>query len=296
MRKFYVVGAAALAALALPATMTQAQQSINVTVDGDVVAFGGQRPVEQFGTVLVPLRGVFEKLGATVAYDGNTKTILAVRGETNVSLRLGSRDAEVDGVTRTLSVPAQAINGTTLVPLRFVSEALGAQVNWQAASRTVIVSTNGATETTAPPPTTPTTPTTPSAGAGARGNRYTYGRVTFDYELNDFRIRDRAALEAQIRRNLSAADESRLIRQEPASLGTLDVNVALARVKGDNVRATVRLSLDPNRQGVAPIVASDRATTTSRDNSIDGQAVLQAFRKARRELAVRVNLDARENP
>lgn len=119
-----------------------AAQGINVTVDGDIVAFGEQKPVQKFGNVLVPLRGVFEKLGATVAYDGGTKSILAVRGATMVQLKLGESQAQVNGVTRTLAVPAQAVNGTTLVPLRFVSEALGAAVKWQAASRTVIISTS----------------------------------------------------------------------------------------------------------------------------------------------------------
>ncbi|MBC7807595.1 MAG: copper amine oxidase N-terminal domain-containing protein [Akkermansiaceae bacterium] len=129
--------AALIAAIAGPV----GAQGINVTVDGDIVAFGAQKPVQQFGNVLVPLRGVFERLGATVAYDGGTKSILAVRGATTVQLKLGDAQAQVNGATRTLAVPAQAVNGTTLVPLRFVSEALGAAVKWQAASRTVIIST-----------------------------------------------------------------------------------------------------------------------------------------------------------
>lgn len=129
----------ALAAVAGPA----GAQQINVTVDGDIVAFGAQRPVQQFGTVLVPLRGVFEKLGASVQYDGASKSILAVKGATTVQLRLGEARAQVNGNDRLLSVPAQAVNGTTLVPLRFVSEALGAGVKWRPASRTVVISTTG---------------------------------------------------------------------------------------------------------------------------------------------------------
>jgi hypothetical protein len=134
--------AAALLTLATPAALAQGS-GINVTVDGEVVNFVGQQPLEQAGTVLVPLRGVFEKLGAQVAYDGATKTILAVKGSTSVSLTLGSNAAVVNGGIRTLTRPAQAVNGTTLVPLRFVSEALGAGVNWRAASRTVVISTTG---------------------------------------------------------------------------------------------------------------------------------------------------------
>lgn len=269
--------------------MAHAQGPINVTVDGDVVAFGAQRPVEQFGTVLVPLRGVFEKLGATVAYDGGTKSILAVRGATNVSLKLGSREAQVDGATRTLSVPAQAINGTTLVPLRFVSESLGAQVNWQPTSRTVIVTTTGgATGGTGDAPTT--TPTTPANGRpGATGSRYTYGRVAFDYELNNFTLPDKATIEAQIRRNLDAENSARVLRQRPGSPGIINVNISFERVNQTDVRTTVRLNLDPEGRGESGIAATESATTLSRDKRIDAPAVLQAFRRARRTLLASLN-------
>lgn len=129
----------AFSVLAAPA----GAQGINVTVNGDVVPFGTTPPVQRFGTVLVPLRGVFEKLGASVQYDGATKSILAVKGATTVQLRLGEARAQVNGAERALAVPAQAVNGTTLVPLRFVSEALGADVKWRPASRTVIIATDG---------------------------------------------------------------------------------------------------------------------------------------------------------
>lgn len=142
---------AILSTLSLPATA----QNINVTVDGDIIAFTGQPPVQQFGTVLVPLRGVFEKLGATVMYDAASKTIRANRGSTTVSLKLGDTQASVNGEPQTLALPAQAVNGTTLVPLRFVSEALGAKVQWAGASRTVIISTTGLANV---PPPTPTPP------------------------------------------------------------------------------------------------------------------------------------------
>jgi len=132
----------ALLALMPSAVHAQGQQ-INVTVDGESINFMGQRPIEQAGSVLVPLRGVFERLGAQVAYDSGSRTILAVRGNTSVSLPLGSRNAVVNGQIRPLSQPAQVINGTTLVPLRFVSEALGANVEWNGGTETVVINTNG---------------------------------------------------------------------------------------------------------------------------------------------------------
>jgi hypothetical protein len=114
---------------------------ITVTVNGDAVLFGTQQPIEQEGTILVPLRGVFEKLGASVQFTGSTKTITAVRGSTTVTLRLGDSNAEVNGTSRLLTVVPQALNGVTVVPLRFVSEALGAQVAWKRDILTVVITT-----------------------------------------------------------------------------------------------------------------------------------------------------------
>lgn len=144
----FFLAAAAIGVTALPALA----QDISVTVNDSPVPFAGQGPVQRAGSVLVPLRGVFEKLGASVQYDSATKTILAVKGPTTVSLRLGQSQALVNGVAQGLSTPAQAVFGTTLVPLRFVSEALGAQVEWDAPSRTVRVQTGAAVAASLPEP------------------------------------------------------------------------------------------------------------------------------------------------
>ena len=87
-------------------------------------------PVNQDGRVLVPLRDIFERLGATVLYNSRNRSITARRGSTVVNMELGSTDAEVNGRRVTLDVPANTIYGSTMVPLRFVSEALGATVNY----------------------------------------------------------------------------------------------------------------------------------------------------------------------
>lgn len=127
-------------AILLPA---QAQNLVAVTVNGDPVEFTGQPPVQQNGRILVPLRGVLEKIGATVRYSGPTKTIQATKGETKIELTLGERSASVGGKPVSLDVPAQAINGTTLVPLRFVAESLGADVRFDGAAQVVAIRTDG---------------------------------------------------------------------------------------------------------------------------------------------------------
>ena len=124
---------------------------IGVTVDSRPIQFMGTAPREMNGSVLVPLRGVFEALGASVNYDPGIRTITARKGLTNIILPIGSTMASVNGTARTLSQPAQVVGGTTLVPLRFVAEALGAYVEWHAATSSVEIRTQDPHLSSLPP-------------------------------------------------------------------------------------------------------------------------------------------------
>lgn len=119
-----------------------AQAPIRVYVDGHLINFDVPPNVIQ-GRVLVPLRGVFEQLGARVDYDARTQHIVAVRGEQTVELTLGSRQARVGGAPKLLDVPAFTIADRTMVPLRFISESLGASVQWVEASRVILIGSSG---------------------------------------------------------------------------------------------------------------------------------------------------------
>src|SRR5579884_2523587 len=116
-------------------------QPISVVVNNQVVPFAGTPPQEIRGSVLVPLRGVFEQLGASVQYDAATKTIEAKKGPTTINLPIGSSTAFIDGQPKRLDQPATVIAATTLVPLRFVAEALGANVQWVGSTHTVYIVT-----------------------------------------------------------------------------------------------------------------------------------------------------------
>lgn len=130
-------------------------QEIQVSVDGTTLQFD-QPPVMQGGRVMVPLRGIFEGLGAEVLYDARLRSIKATKGATLVELSLGSRAAAVNGAPVTLDVPADTLGGRTMVPLRFVSEALGAEVKWSPATRSVnIASAPGGDKPADPNPPTP---------------------------------------------------------------------------------------------------------------------------------------------
>lgn len=94
------------------------------------------------GSTLVPVRAIFEALGATVDWDNDTRTAIGTRGETTVVIQIDNTTAYVNGEPKTLSVPAQLINGRTMVPARFISEAFNYNVTWYADTKTAAVACN----------------------------------------------------------------------------------------------------------------------------------------------------------
>lgn len=144
MNKMKKVSAALLAgALLMPAAIpnsADAATNIRIYVDG-VELVTRQAPVIQSNTTLVPLRGIFEELNARVVWNQKAQTITAYKGSNTVMLKIGSRAATVNGQSVTLDVPARAINGNTVVPLRFIGESLGQDVRWNAASQSVLITT-----------------------------------------------------------------------------------------------------------------------------------------------------------
>ena len=131
--------AATLLANLLAAT-APAQSAVNVVVNGATVSFD-QPPIERAGRVFVPLRGVFERLGASVVYANGD--INAQGNGRSVHLHIGSTAATVNGQTLYMDVAPFLVGARTLVPLRFVAQALGAAVNWNASNNTVYINGNG---------------------------------------------------------------------------------------------------------------------------------------------------------
>ncbi len=119
-------------------------QNIGVVINNQPVRFTGVGPQSIRGRVLVPLRGVLERLGAYVGYESATQTVTASRGDIDIQLRIGDATARVNGRDIALDVPPQIYRGSTLVPLRFMGQALGAEVQWDNATRTVNITTSDA--------------------------------------------------------------------------------------------------------------------------------------------------------
>ncbi|MBQ7039904.1 MAG: copper amine oxidase N-terminal domain-containing protein [Clostridia bacterium] len=116
--------------------------SIGVVVNGMPVQFTDQAPVIVDGRTLLPLRAVFDLLGATIEWEAETQTVYAKRGNVDITLTIGSDQLWVNGQPKTLDVRAQIMNGRTMVPVRAVADAFGCGIDWNAATSTVIITTN----------------------------------------------------------------------------------------------------------------------------------------------------------
>ena len=118
--------------------LTASAGAVSLYVDTDLIQTDVP-PTIVDGRTLVPMRAIFEALGAEVDWDGETRTATGTLGEHTVSIQVGAKTALVDGQTRTLDVPAQIIQNRTMVPARFISEALGCTVAWDGATQTAAV-------------------------------------------------------------------------------------------------------------------------------------------------------------
>lgn len=152
---------------------------VALTLDGEPLEPQGAPALVQYlgqdGRTLVPVRTVAEALGATVVWVPENRQVLLLRGEQTIVLTLGSASAAVDGVTLDLpgGVPAGVVKWegkeSTMVPLRFVSEQLGAQVEWDNDTFTAHIATVQDPEPNPSPVPTPIPTPTPPASLEDQG-------------------------------------------------------------------------------------------------------------------------------
>jgi hypothetical protein len=112
---------------------------INVFMNGKHIAFDDAKPENLNGRVLVPVRVISEEMGADVTYNSQTKQVIIVKGNKTIELTIGSQEAYVNGDKVLLDVPATAVEGRTMVPLKFVSENMDAYVDWDGESQVVFI-------------------------------------------------------------------------------------------------------------------------------------------------------------
>lgn len=115
------------------------------------------------GTILIPLRSMFEQMGATVSYDAGSQTATVSKPGAEIKVTIGKPEVTINGETRPLDVPPMMYQGNVLVPVRVISETMGAYVLWVPDRHLVVVRYIPATPPPAPPPATaPPPPPTPA--------------------------------------------------------------------------------------------------------------------------------------
>jgi hypothetical protein len=137
LRQYWRLATIAGSLVVAQSLCAQNQSGVTVDVNGQAVNFPSTQPQVIGDRVMIPLRGVLEQLGANVTWNQASQTVTATNGATTVMLQIGDRHARVNGQRVPIDQPAVLMDDTTLVPLRFLSQTFGANVQWDNASQTV---------------------------------------------------------------------------------------------------------------------------------------------------------------
>ena len=115
-------------------------ENIKIVVGGNELQGLDQPPIIANGKTLVPVRALFESIGADVDWDGTTKTVTATRGSDIVRMKIGDKNIYKNGkVYEVTEVSPKTINGRTMIPARVAAEIFGRSVSWNQDTKTVII-------------------------------------------------------------------------------------------------------------------------------------------------------------
>lgn len=123
--------------------VANAQEDIQVYVNGNRVNFPDATPYVVGGRTLVPVRFIAESLDAEVEWKKETQEVVIKNDDKSIVLKIGEKKATIGKNIIELDTNAVINNSRTFVPLRFISETLDAKVEWQASTRAVLINTNG---------------------------------------------------------------------------------------------------------------------------------------------------------
>lgn len=118
-----------------------ASPPLTLTISGEAVSFTDQTPTIVDGRTLVPVRDVFETLGYRTSWEPNTQTVTLQNVHYTVTIEIDSNVFTTNGEEFALDVPAQIINGRTMLPIRSILESVGFYVDWDASTSTIAVTT-----------------------------------------------------------------------------------------------------------------------------------------------------------
>lgn len=148
---FPITGLTATALLfaSAPATLADTAQPLQIQLNNKTVNFPDAKPyVDENNRTMVPVRFIAEGMGARVEWFSVTNTVVILMNGRDIRLQVGEDKAIVNGVPSQLDTKSVMKNDRTYVPLRFVSENLGAKVDWNEATSTVLISYDDANSQT----------------------------------------------------------------------------------------------------------------------------------------------------
>lgn len=112
---------------------------IRVFIDDKLLDFEDTDPIIENSRTLVPMRAIFEALGAGIGWDDANKTAIATKDDITISLKIDGNIGYINNKPVELDVPARIKNSRTLVPVRFVAESFNVNVTWDDTLRAVII-------------------------------------------------------------------------------------------------------------------------------------------------------------
>ncbi len=139
-----LLAAGTIAAAAVPASSQAASLPLRIVVNGDKISLPDAQPfVDSSSRAQVPLRFVSQALGAKVDWNSGAKLASVSAAGMNVAVTVGKKEYKVNGEKKLMDTAALVKSSRTFVPIRFVSEALGASVNWDKKINTIYIDTAG---------------------------------------------------------------------------------------------------------------------------------------------------------
>lgn len=138
--KVVVVVIVIILSIAISAFATN--DEIRVYLDGKKIEFD-VKPQTINGRTMVPIRAIFEAMGATVSWDDATETAVCTKDETVIKMTVDNNVMYINDTVVNMDVSPVVINGRTLAPARYAAEAFGAEVNWSDKNKIVSLTTNG---------------------------------------------------------------------------------------------------------------------------------------------------------
>lgn len=135
----FLLAVALVPVAAFSSAAASAATAIKVEYNQKAIVFPDQKPILQNNRTLVPIRPIAESLGFDVDWNEETRTVLIKKGDDQVRLVVSQKIARKNGETVQLDVPAQIVNQRTMVPVRFIAEALEYEVNWDQQAQAVLI-------------------------------------------------------------------------------------------------------------------------------------------------------------